>query len=182
MSETRHNRPRPATPLYLATLLLIVPAALLGQAPASTDDGDFASVAHKKDTVLLADYCVNEWTEAAKLLETAADARPRGDAAAVSERLAAAELFHYMGSLARAQYNLEAAARQAMAEERIFDTAEILLKAATVAKERGQLNEALAYARSAEWLATSPRLTPAESAHIRKGVALEPLQGRTRGT
>ncbi len=171
MSETMSFRPA----AYLAALLLIVPSAAFAQMSAPVDV-DEASAAHQKAEQILATAQTAKWSQAAKLLEQAAQARAADDATAVGERVAAAELFHFTGSLARAQTNLAAAAEQAVAEGRVFEAAQILLKAAKVAQERGQVNDAITYARSAERLGRSPHLTPVESAEIRDGIVWLPMQ------
>ncbi len=173
MSETMNIRPRRAA--FVTALLLIVPSAVFAQM-AGPVNADEAGAAHRKAEEILATSQTGKWSQAAKLLEQAAEARAADDAAAVGERVAAAELFHFTGSLARAQTNLAAAAQQAVAEGRVFEAAQILLKAAKVAQERGQVNDAITYARSAERLGRSPHLTPVESAEIRDGIVWLPMQ------
>ncbi len=177
-------RPTPATrAIFFVALMLLPPAALAAQADAQPDaEADAARTAHRRADALLATSQIARWPAAARLLEQAADARAPQDATAIDERITAAELFHFTGSLERAQSNLDSAAEQALTEGRVFQAAMLLLKAANVAKERGQFEAAKGFARSAQWLARSPQLTPAEYAEIRDGVEWLPPEGRSSGS
>ncbi len=169
--------------LSLVALMLLLPGALTAQVDGQPDAGtDAARTAHRRANALLATSQIARWPAAARLLEQAADARAPQDATAIDERVTAAELFHFTGSLERAQSNLDSAAEQALTEGRVFQAAMLLLKAANVAKERGQFEAAKGFARSAQWLARSPQLTPAEYAEIRDGVEWLPSEGRTTGS
>ncbi len=184
MAEPTAIRPtHAARVLSLSALMLLLPAALAAQLDAQPDNGsDAARTARRQADALLATAQIARWPAAARLLEKAADARAPQDATAIDERITAAELFHFTGALERAQSNLDSAAEQALTEGRVFQAATLLLKAATVAKERGQFEAAKGFARSAQWLARSPQLTPAEYAEIRDGVEWLPPEGRTSGS
>ncbi len=171
-----------ALALSLAALMLLLPTGLGAQVDAQPAGPDAAAAAHRKADAILATARIAGWPSAARLLEQAADARAPEDATAVDERITAAELFHFTGSLERAQSNLDSAAEQSLTEGHVFQAAMLLLKAATVAKERGQFEAAKAFARSAQWLARSPQLSPAEYAEIRDGVNWLPPEGRSTGS
>ncbi len=181
MSDTMNSQPTRAA--FLTALLLIVPSVLCAQMAAPVDLGtDEASVAHQKADALVALSKTAAWSQAAKLYQKAAEARSPDDEAAVGERVAAGELFYFTGSLGRAQANLEAAAQQAIAYGRVFQAAQIMLKAAKVAQERGQTNAAIALARSAERLGRSPHLTAAETAELRDGIVWLPVPVQAFGS
>jgi len=161
--------------ISIAALLLLLPGAGLAQSPGSSASAaGEADALSRKAEQLLATAQRAKWPEAARLLERAAKLRAPGDPAAIQEQLVAAELFHYTGSLDRAQANLEDGARQALAHGRIYDAADAFLKAAVVAKMRGHEADAVGYARSAEQLARSPHLTRAECDCIRNRIVWLP--------
>ncbi len=146
--------------LLLAVLFAIVPGALAAQVAIQPDAGtDEAGAAHRKAYGLLAGSNIEDWPAAAVLLEQAAAARAPGDSVALTERTAAAQLFYLTGSLEHAQTLLESAARQAVAQDWAFQAADLLLKAAIVAEDRGLASDAIDYVRGAEWIIRSPRLT-----------------------
>jgi len=154
-----------------AVLMAVVPSALRGQQSSPTDPvADEATAAHRKAYDLLAAASIDDWPQIASLLEQAAAARPADDGRALDERAAAAQLFYMTGALARAETNLLTAARQAISADQLFQGAQLLVRAAFVAEQRGQMGEAVDYARAAEWLARSPRLTPEQSARIRASI------------
>ncbi len=160
---------RAAYGVSLAVLLALVPGTMSAQqnAPRELAVADPAAVTHDRAEALLETRSIDNWKQAATLLEQAALVRSPGDPVAVDERVLAAELFYRLGSLERAQKDLEAAAREAVAENRIYDAADILLRAALVAQARGLEREAIEYGRNVEWLARSPLLTAAQYRRIR---------------
>lgn len=163
------------TALSLSILaLVLVPGAAFAQTETTGPDPAEAAMRHAKADMILASWQLKKWPQAARLLEQAATLRAPDDAAAVDERVAAAELFHFTGSHARAQTNLNAAAQQALADGRVYDAAQYLVKAASIAKERGSLEDAIGYARSAERLARSPHLTAAEYQAIKDAIVWLP--------
>ncbi len=146
-------------------VLLLLPGgvAVAQEAPAPAAlDVVKADALHKKADALLATTQRRHWTEVAKLLERAASLRPTEDPLAVNEQVVAGQLFHYNGSLERAQANFESAAHQALATGRLADAADAYVTAAIVAKTRGQMQQAMELGRKAELLARSPHLTPTE--------------------
>ncbi len=146
-----------------ALLLLPCGVAVAQEAPAPAGpDVVKAEALHKKADVLLATTQRRHWSEVAKLLERAAALRPTEDPQAVSEQFVAGQLFHFNGSLARAQANFEGAAQQALANGRLADAADAYVTAAIVAKARGQAQQAMELGRKAELLAHSPHLTAPE--------------------
>ncbi len=145
-------------------LLLLPCGVLVAQetpAPAGPDVVR-ADELHKKADALVATLQRRHWSEVAKLLERAASLRPTEDPLAVSEQFMAGQLFHFNGSLGRAQANFEGAAEQALANGRVADAADAYVTAAIVAKARGQGQQAMELGRKAELLARSPHLTPPE--------------------
>ncbi len=169
MRNRTQIRPFRAVPgIMLAILLGAAPGALLAQQNAAPGGAtDPARVTHDRAEALLATRSIDNWGAAAELLEQAARVRSPGDPAAVTERALAAELFYRTGSLERAQSDLEAAAREAIAENRLYDAADLLLRAVLVAQARGKDRDAVEYARNVEWLVRSPQLTPAQHARLR---------------
>jgi hypothetical protein len=164
MSTTRHGRTRRlAQGFSTGVLLLLLPAAALAQS-ASTR---VPTTARAEDLHLQADQLLEtsqiaSWPDAAGLLAQAAAQRAADDVAAVGEWAIAGELYHFTGSLSRAQASLEHAAERALANGQVLESARNYLKAAVVANERGRNGDAVKLARSAERLARSPHLTPAE--------------------
>ncbi len=155
----------------VAVLMAVIPSALGGQQPSPADPAAAeATAAHRKADDLLAAARIDDWPQIADLLEQAAAARPAGDGLALDERSAAAQLFYMTGALARAETNLLTAARQAISVDQIYQGAQLLVRAAFVAEQRGELGDAVDYAHGAEWLARSPRLTPEQAARIRASI------------
>ncbi len=147
--------------------LLVLPsgAAVAQEAPAAPDVAK-AEELHKNADALVATTQRRHWSEVAKLMERAASLRPADDPQAVNEQFVAGQLFHYNGSLARAQANFEGAARQALANGRVADAAAAYVTAAIVAKARGDGQQAVELGHKAELLAGSPHLTRTEAAGI----------------
>ncbi len=150
--------------IFVSALLLLPGGVAVAQeAPAPpSPDVIKAEALHKKADVLLATTQRRHWNEVAKLLERAAALRPTEDPLAVTEQFVAGQLFHYNGSLDRAQANLEGAAGQALANGRVADAADAYVTAAIVAKARGHAEQAMDLGRKAELLAHSPHLSRAE--------------------
>ncbi len=182
MAGTRRLGARQAAHCFsLAVLLSIVPGAMAGQVAIQPDAGnDEAGAAHRKAWGLLAGANTDDWPAAAALLEEAAAARAPGDSVAVVERTAAAQLFFLTGSLERAQNDLESAARQAVTQQWPFLAADLLLKAALVAQDRGLPSDAIEYVRGAESIARSPLVTPEQLAKLRARIRWEPSDPRLR--
>ncbi len=172
MGGSKHKRWwRALHGMGLAVLMGVIPKALGGQQAAPTDPvADEASAAHRKAYDLLAGARMEDWPQAASLLEQAAAARATRDGTAVGERAAAAQLFLMTGSLSRAETNLISAARLAVSVDRVFEGAQLLVQAAFVAEQRGDMDDAVGYAHGAEYLARSPRLTPEQSKRIRSSI------------
>lgn len=165
MSTRMHSWARQAGQGIFVSALLLLPGgvAVAQEAPASAAlDVVKAEELHKKADALVATHERRHWGEVAKLLERAAALRPTNDPLAVSEQFVAGQLFHYNGSLSRAQANLEGAAQQALANGRVADAADAYVSAAIVAKARGEQQQAMELGRKAELLAHSPHLTQAE--------------------
>ncbi len=150
--------------LCVSTLLLLPAGPAVAQqtialtSPTSVE----AAKLHRQADELLAKSQRRHWKQVAHLLQQAAALRAPDDSLAIDEQLVAAQLFHSTGELAGAQESLEGAARQALANGRVLQSAEALITAAAVAKERRHGEEAVELARRAERLARSPHLTQAE--------------------
>ena len=173
-----------ARAISVSALLLAAPVALGAQMPVA-DAGtpaDAAAVAHHQADVLIARCSTADWPQVAVLLEQAATARAPEDLAAIDERVTAAQLFYFTGSLQRAQANLESAARTATAGQRLYDAAEFLRRAAIVAQQRGLTIDAIEYARGAELLACSSRQLTPQCARIRAGIVWGPLHAGSADT
>lgn len=151
--------------LCVSTLLVLPARAAVAQrtialtAPASAE----ADKMHRQADDVMATCDRRHWKLAAGLLEQAAALRAPNDTVAIAEKLVAGQLFHHRGALARAQANLEGAAQQALANGRLLQSADAYLLAAVVANEQRHGQRAVDLARSAERLARSPHLTPAQS-------------------
>ncbi len=147
--------------ICIAALLLGPAAAAVGQQviSLSTPGANEADRLHRRADALTAAGDSRQWRQVAKMLEQAAALRAVDDPVAVREQLVAAQLFHFAGSLGRAQANLEGAARQALANGRLVEAADAFLMAAVVANARHRPQQALALARQAQQLARSPHLS-----------------------
>lgn len=150
--------------ICVSALLLLPARGAVGQqaVPFAAPDLPRAQQLHAKADALVATNQRGHWKAVARLLEQAAALRADNDPVAVTEQFVAGQLFHYTGSLARAQANFESAARQALANGRVLQAAEAYLTAAIIAKSRERPQEAMELGRKAELLARSPHLNPAE--------------------
>jgi ATP/maltotriose-dependent transcriptional regulator MalT len=165
MSTHTHLRPRGcAGGISLAALLALLPAAVAAQSTngAAAPDLARADAMHKEADALIQDQDTKNWKEAARLYEVAAKLRGAEDPASIGERVLAGELQHYLGSLSRAQDNLETAAEGALRYGRVLESAKLYLNAAFIAQERGQAADVATLVRNAERLARSPHLSQDE--------------------
>lgn len=153
-----------ASGISIAALIALVPSATLAQSSngGAKLDPTKADELHQKADQILDTHQVNRWKEVAGLLEDASALRPFEDPTAVQELDLAGEMNHYIGRLASAQRDLEAAAEQALRNGYVLESARLFLKAAFIAQERGRNADVLALARSAKQLAASPHLSQDE--------------------
>lgn len=150
--------------ISVAALIALVPAATLAQSSNGVGNADPAKAdeLHQKADQLLAMHQVSKWREVASLLEEAAALRPFEDPTAVSELALAGEMHHFTGQLSQAQSVLQTAAEQALKNGYVLESAQLFLKAAFIAQERGHETDVMALAQSAKQLAASPHLTQEE--------------------
>jgi len=145
-------------------LLALFPATAAAQSTNvdATTDLVRADAMHKEAEALIQDQSIRNWKEAARLYEAAAKLRGPDDPASISERALAGELHHYLGSLSRAQENLETAAETALRHGRVLESAKLYLNAAFIAQERGRKADVTVLVHHAEQLAQSPHLSQDE--------------------
>ena len=149
MSTNHHARPHLAVRgIVVGALLTLVPASVLAQTT-NGDDGHQA----RADAL---------HAEAASLYESAARLRSTDETVGIRERMLAGELLHYVGSLHRAQANLQDAAELALSNGRVMESAQLFLRAAFVARERDAWPDVARYIESARRLAASPHLSQTE--------------------
>jgi len=150
--------------IALVALLALLPATAAAQSANgdATPDQARADAMHKQAEALIQAQDVNNWKEAARLYEAAAKLRGPDDPASIRERALAGELHHYLGSLSRAQDNLETAAESALRHGRVLESAKLYLNAAFIAQERGRQADVTVLVHNAEQLAQSPHLSQDE--------------------
>lgn len=164
MTTNTHSRSRGMSfGVSIAALLVLLPSAARAQTVGvRKPDAARADAMSQEAQLLIQKQSTRNWKEAARLFEDAADLRSPDDATAIRELMLAGQLRHYVGSLGRAQENLETAAELALSYGRVLESAELFLKAAFVAQERGEARDMAALAGSARRLASSPHLTQEE--------------------
>jgi len=177
MSTNHHARPHLAVRgIVVGALLALVPASVIAQATnGHNGDQAKADALHAKAEKLIAKQAIDDWKEAARLFESAARLRAPDETVGIRERMLAGELQHYVGSLNRAQANLQDAAELALSNGRVLESAQLFLRAAFVARERDAWPDVARYIESAQRLAASPHLSQAECDCI-----LERLQTESR--
>lgn len=164
MSTIHHDRPRRASGGFaVGVVLALMPVSAFAQTTnGDTDAAAKADAMHAKAELLIATQATDDWKEAAGLFERAARLRTADDVSAIRERMLAGELLHYVGSLSRAQTNLQDAAELALSHGRVLESADLFLRAAFVARDREAWQDVARYLESAQRLATSPHLTQSE--------------------
>lgn len=174
----RHSRSRGVS---VVALLTLVPAGAWAQPIERTPDPVRAAAMHQEAEALIQTQSRKTWKQAAGLFERAAALRAPDDAQAVEEQMIAGELLHYLGSLSRAQANLSSAAERALRSGRVLESAQLFLKAAFVAQERGERPDAARFARSARQLASSPHLSEAQREGILSRIIADVTPARRGG-
>ena len=176
-SGLRHGR---SCGVSIAALLTLVPTVAMAQPALGTPDPARADAMHQEAEALIQTQGKRSWKEAARLFERAATLRAPDDAAAIDEQSLAGQLMYYVGSLSRAQTNLAGAAERALRVGRVLESAQLFLRAAFVARERGD-PDAARFARSARQLASSPHLSEPQREEILSRIIADAVSGRRGG-
>lgn len=164
VTHTSSRLRRVASGIPALALIALLPSATLAQSSNGRVEANPTKAAelHQKADQLLDTQLRKNWTKVADLLEEAAALRAFEDPVAVEELWLAGEMRHVTGRLAEAQGNLEAGAEQALRNGAVLQSAQLFLRAAFVAQERGQSADAVALGNSAKLLAGSPHLAEAD--------------------
>ena len=180
MDENTRSGPRRgrSCSVSIAALLTLVPSVAWAQPALGTPDPARADAMHEEAEVLIQTQDKRSWKEAARLFERAATLRAPDDAAAIYEQSLAGQLMYYVGSLSSSQANLAGAAERALRVGRVLEAAQLYLRAAFVARERGEAPDAARFARSAKQLASSPHLSETQRQGILSRIIADAVSGR----
>lgn len=161
-TQSRFRRGARGVPVVVLFALLPAAAAAQSANGATAADQVRADAMHQEAQLLIKNQNTHNWREAARLYEAAAKLRGPDDPASIREHALAGELNHYLGSLSRAQDNLERAAEGALRHGRVLESAKLFLNAAFIAQEAGHKSDVVTLVHNAERLARSPHLSQDE--------------------